>query len=110
MGSKMSVTLRRVQEFNSKVLIVPYSSLMLEYDPGNYVIKSQVDYRGKLKAKGDDIAKPGRVYFQKAVELDNFKALAFLKVDKTDESSLKTSLEAGIEAIMRDLRVIQQHE
>lgn len=67
MGNKLSVTLKILQDFNSKVLIVPYCSLLFEYDPGNYVIKSKADYRSKLKTKGEEVAKPGKVYFQKAI-------------------------------------------
>lgn len=107
MGSKLSVTLRILQDFNSKVLVVPYSSLTLEYDPGNYVIKSKVDYRSKLKTKGEEISKPGDVYFQKAVELDHFKALAFLKIDTTDEAKIKSSVEDGIKLIMKNLGAIK---
>lgn len=92
MGKKLSITLRKVQDFHSKLLIVPYRNLKLDYYPGNFIISSTIDYRSKIKTKGTDLEKPGRVYFQKAVNLANYSALAFLRVDDSEEGKLKTSL------------------
>lgn len=96
MGKKLSITLRKIQDFHSKLLIVPYRNLKLDYYPGNFVISSTIDYRAKIKSKGADLEKPGRVYFQKAVGLANYSAVAFLRVDDSDESKVKSSIEEGI--------------
>ncbi len=44
-GKKISVALRKVQDFNSKVLVVPYKDLKMEYYPGNFVASGKIDYR-----------------------------------------------------------------
>ena len=53
--------------------------------PGSIVNKCKVDYRKKIADK-PELKEVGSVYVQKCVGIDNFKALAFLKVDGKDDS------------------------
>ena len=61
---------------------MPYTTIQMEYYPGNVVNSSSVDYRTKITNKGAEISSPGAVYPQKAVEVYTFAAIFFVKVDK----------------------------
>jgi len=45
MGKKLSITLRKIQDFNAKLLIVPYKNLKFEYYSGNYIQSSKTNYK-----------------------------------------------------------------
>ena len=73
--------MRKVQEFKSKMLLVPYRNHNLDYYPGNYVSSKPFNYKEKIKAKGAEIEEVGSVYFQRAVQMDSYECVAFLKID-----------------------------
>lgn len=81
LGCKLSVTFRPLNEFKCKLLIIPYTTVSMEYYPGNLINSSEIDYRKKIASKGVDIAGAGHVYMQKAIEIGNFTAVGFLKID-----------------------------
>jgi hypothetical protein len=53
----------------------------MEYYPGNIINSSPFDYKKKILSKGEEIAKPGHVYLQKALDISTLIGLAFLKID-----------------------------
>jgi hypothetical protein len=67
LGCKVVLTARNLLDFRCKLLVVPYSTVQMEYFPGNAVNTSTVDYRKKIISKGEIIEKPGSVYLQKAI-------------------------------------------
>ena len=107
MGKRLNISLRKVQDFNSKVLVIPFRNLKLDYYPGNYVLSGGLNYREKLQKKGVDLEKGGKIYFQKAVGLSYYKGIAFLRIDDTDENTIEFSLNEGIETIIRDVAAIK---
>ena len=91
--------MRKVQEFKSKILVVPYRNYNLDFYPGNYINSKPFNYKEKLKLKGAEIDKAGNIYFQRAVQLDNYECVSFLKID---EGSIEESLHKGIESMLKD--------
>ncbi len=102
-GRRLAVTLRKVQQFNCKVLLVPYRNLKFDYYPGNFVLSSSVGYRERIMKK-EELEKGGSVYFQKAIGLEKYEALVFLKID---ESNKEQNLEQGIDYIMKHASLVQ---
>lgn len=80
--------------------MVPYRNYNLDYYPGNYINSKPFNYREKLIAKGAEIEKPGIAYFQKAVGLDKYECVSFLKID---EKEVEKSIVTGIEHIFKDI-------
>ena len=78
---KMTIAFRRIQDFKSKVLVVPFKTPKLELYPGNIVNQSKVNYKERI-AKKEDLNSAGDTYFQKAHEIASFEALAFVKIDE----------------------------
>jgi hypothetical protein len=107
MGRKLSITLRKVQDFNSKLLVVPFRNIKLDYYPGNFILSRTFKYKEKIISKGAELEKGGYIYFQKAVDVAFFQGIAFLKVDET---KIEQSLEDGISVILRDIGKLQTSE
>jgi len=51
----VTLTARQLSDFRCKLLVMPYSSIQMEYYPGNLVNSSSVDYRKKITQKGAEI-------------------------------------------------------
>lgn len=79
------------------MLVIPYATLKLEYYPGNIINSSEVDYKARILAKGEQISSPGSVYLQKAVSVGTFTGIAFLKID---EKRISDSLKLGIKNLL----------
>ena len=95
-----------MQQFNCKILLVPYRNLKFDYYPGNFVLSSSVGYRDKIMKK-EDCEKGGSVYFQKAIGLEKYEAVVFLKID---ESNKEQSLEQGIDFVMRHAKEVNSEK
>lgn len=67
----MCIAFRRMQDFKSKVLVVPFKTPKLELYPGNIVNQSKVNYKERI-AKKEDLKSAGDTYFQKAHEIASF--------------------------------------
>jgi len=106
-GRRLAVTLRKVQMFNCKILLVPYRNLKFDYYPGNFVLTSSVAYRDRIIKKGEECEKGGSVYFQRAVGLSSYEAVVFLKID---EANIEQNLEQGIEYIMKHASMVQSEK
>lgn len=52
LSCKLVVTARQLSDFRCKMLVIPYSTLQMEYYPGNLINSSTVDYRKKIMNKG----------------------------------------------------------
>lgn len=79
-GAKLSITYRRIHEFKSKLLVVPFKTPKLEYYPGVIINQSKVNYKEKLIKK--DLKEGGKTYIQKAHDIASFEAVTFLKIDE----------------------------
>lgn len=55
LGCRVAVTARQLSDFRCKLLVMPYSTIQMEYYPGNVVNSSEVDYRKKIINKGSEI-------------------------------------------------------
>lgn len=69
----------------------------MEYYPGNIINSSEVDYKARILAKGEQVSSPGSVYLQKAISIGSFVGLAFLKID---EKRVQDSLKVGIKRLL----------
>ena len=93
----MAITYRSISDFNCKLLVIPYSSMKMDYYPGNIINSSNIDYKKRIIQKGDEIAGAGGVYLQKSIDVGKFVGLAFMKID---EKRIKDSLKLGIKQLL----------
>ena len=84
METKLSLTYRHITEHICDVLVIPYKDLSMGIYPGNIINKCSVDYRLKIQKK-DELKEVGSIYVQKCLGIDNFKAIAFMRVGKTEK-------------------------
>ncbi len=87
-----------MSDFRCNLLVIPYKTVLMEYYPGIIINSSSIDYRNKIIKKGSEISKAGTPYFQKAIEVESFTVLAFLKID---EKQVEDSLRLGVTSVLR---------
>lgn len=48
-NSQIRITLRKLDDINANILLMPYKSCRLEYYPGNIVNQSRARYKDRIK-------------------------------------------------------------
>jgi hypothetical protein len=89
LGCKLVLSYRQISEFKADLLVIPYTTIKMEYYPGNIINNATVNYKTKITNKGSEISEPGYIYLQKNAGVGDFIGLAFLKIDNDKEESLK---------------------